>query len=149
MATTVRTKPDKKQPPIPTMYDVADTRRLEQAVLDLEDAVLDVLEHDRGNQFHDVDYLFWSRKLKSIATQISMALSEMRGPRHFHHHYKHDPENYEQLVPVAGPAPVDTLARVCREALAQCVDIVGTQNKDILLQRQRLEVAIRGFLGTA
>jgi len=147
MGTTVRTKVHKKQQPIVhTIQDADYGRRLEQAILELEDAVFNVLNTDKGGAFHDVDFLYWSRKLKNIAAQVSMALSECRGQRHFHHHYRHDPKDHEKLIPVAGPSPLETLARVCREAVTQCSEMVGLQDDQVMYDRSRLEHAARSFL---
>lgn len=146
MGTSVRTKGQKRQQPFMSATDVEYTRKLEQAALELEDAVFHVLNADRDGGFHDVDFLYWHRRLHNIATQISLALAEHRGPRRFHYHYRHDPQNHDALYPVAGPAPLETLARVCREALAQCIDMVGVPDDHILFARNRLEQAIRNFL---
>lgn len=148
MATTVRTKPRQKQP----AFDVSETQedyahRLERAVCALEDAVFHVLDLNRGTAFHDVDFLFWSRQLKNIAMQASMALSEYRGQPRFHEHYRHDPEDYDRLNPVAGPAPLVTLARVCREALTHCSELSGVTDETTDHARTRLETALRLFLG--
>ncbi len=152
MATSVRTKVQKKQPAFtaenasPAHDDAEHTRKLEQAVMDLEDAVFQVLNADKGHNFHDVDFLYWNRRLKSIATQVSLALSEQRGPRRFHYHYRHDPKDFDTLYPVAGPAPIETLCRVCREALSQCAEMVGIQDEQGLFTRNKLEQGLRQFL---
>jgi hypothetical protein len=147
MPTSVRTKVQKKQLAFaPAHEDVQQTKRLEQAVLDLEDAVFQVLNADKGHNFHDVDFLYWNRRLKSIATQISLALSEYRGPRRFHYHYRHDPKDFDTLYPVAGPAPLDTICRVCREGITSCAEMVGIQDEQGLHTRNKLEQALRLFL---
>lgn len=155
MGSTVRTKVQKKQPALDkpaqrtapaALSDIEQTRRLEQAVMDLEDAVHTVLQHDKGHAFHDVEFLYWNRKLKSAATQISLALAEYRGPRRFHYHYRHDPKDYDALYPVAGPAPMVTLTRVCREALTQCSEMVGIGDRHALSARDTLEQALRLFI---
>lgn len=147
MATTVRTKVQKKQSPFPAPpADSEAARRLEQAVAALEDTVFYVLNADKGHAFHDVDFLYWNRKLKNVAMQISMALNERSGPRKFHHHYRHDPKDFDTLYPVAGPAPMDTLARVAREGLSECVEMVGLQDDHVKRHRDRLEQSLRTFL---
>lgn len=147
MATSVRTKAQKKQPTFATPHDDVElTRKLEQAVMELEDAVFQVLSADKGHQFHDVDFLYWHRRLNSVATQISLALSECRGPRRFHYHYRHDPQDYDTLYPVSGPGPLETLMRVAREALTHCAEMVGVQDEKALFTRNRLEQALRLFL---
>lgn len=147
MGNTVRMKAQKKQPAFALpASDAEQTRRLEQAVMELEDAVYHVLDMNKGHSFHDVDFLYWNRRLKNIATQVSMALNECRGPRRFHQHYRHDPKHYETLYPVSGPAPLNTLARVCREALTECVEMIGVYEPTIRAGRERLELALRAFL---
>jgi len=153
MATTVRTKLQKKQPPservafaAPGNKAAVSSRRLEQAALDLEDAVFQVMNTDKGHIFHDVDFLYWNRKLSNIATPISLALAEYRGPKRFHYHFRHDPDDYATLYPVAGPLPLETLARVCREALTNCVEMVGIQDVVVRRERDRLESSLRAFL---
>lgn len=144
MATTVRTKTAKKQQAFAAFPERS--KHLEQAVMELEDAVMGVLASDRLDGFQDVDFLYWSRRLKNIATPLSLALGEHEGNARFHYHFRHEPEDYDTLYPVAGPQPVETLARVCREALTCCVEMVGVQDRMILEQRDRLEQAVRGFL---
>jgi hypothetical protein len=149
MGTTVRTKVQKKQQAfVHSLEDATQSRRLEKSVMDLEDAVFHVLNADKGSNFHDVDFLFWSRKLKNTAAQISMALNEYRGPRKSHYHFRHDPKNHDSLYPVPGPTALDTLARVCREALTQCIEMVGIQDSQVLFARSRLEHALRSFLAS-
>ncbi len=119
---------------------------LEQAVLALEEAVFSVLDMNKGHAFHDVDFLYWNRRLKSVAMQLSLAMSEHRGPKRFHEHYRHDPKNYDALLPVAGPSPLVTLARLAREALTECADMHGIADRVVLRAKERLEQAVRGFL---
>lgn len=144
---SLRTKAPKKQPAFASsLKDTSQTRSLEKAILELEDAVFHVLDTDKTTGFQDVDFLYWNRKLKNIATLLSLALSEHRGPRRFHYHFRHLSKNYETLVPVAGPSPLVTLARVCRESLTYCSEMVGVQDKTVLSNRELLEGAIRAFL---
>ncbi len=147
MTSSVRTKARQKQPTFTASLPIsADVRRLEQAVMALEDAVYSVIDMNKGHAFHDVDFLYWNRKLKNIAMQVSLALDEYRGPRQFHQHYRHDPRNQDALYPVAGPSPMITLARVAREALTDCADMAGITDRVALKVRERLEQSLRVFL---
>lgn len=125
--------------------DINITRRLEQSLLDLEDAVLTVLEAHKGHAFHDVDFLYWDRKLKNIATPISLALSECKGPRQFHYHYRHDPADSNTMLPVM-ESPVNTLLKVCRSALIRCTEMVGLVDRSVIVNKIRLEQSIRSFI---
>lgn len=119
---------------------------LQKSICVLEDTVQKILYGDASERFHDVDFLYWMRKLKNIATPISLALAEYGGPRVFHQHYKHDPKDYNHMLPVAGPDPLTTLAHVCRQALAESTDIVGVDDNEIKLLRDELEYSLRLFL---
>ena len=125
--------------------DVDFTRKLEATLVDLEDAVITVLDAHKGHAFHDVDYLYWDRKLKNIATPISLALSECKGPRSFHYHYRHDPENNDEMIPVM-ESPLTMLLKVCRNALIRCNDMVGLTDKNVIINKIRLEQSIRAFI---
>lgn len=127
--------------------DIGVTRKLEQSLLDLEDAVMTVLDAHKGHAFHDVDFLYWDRKLKNVATPISLALSECRGPRNFHYHYRHDPADDEKMIPVM-ESPVATLLKVCRNALIRCSDMVGVVDKSVVINKIRLEQSMRGFINS-
>lgn len=121
---------------------------IEQAVAMLENGVYRVLEMGKDSGFQDVDFLYWSRKLKNVATPVSLALSEYRGPKRFHYHYRHDPDDYDTLYPVPGPTSISTLARVCREALVQCNDLVGMTDTNVSKAKTMFEQSIRFFLRT-
>jgi hypothetical protein len=146
MVVSTRTKPVRAPGIAQDEVDISQTRKLEQVIMELEDAVFDVLHATKGHAFHDVDFLYWNRRLKNIATPISMALAEYRGPRRFHEHYRHDPDNYDTLQPVAGPSPMMTLMRVCREALTDCADTTGLQDAENRNCRDQLEHALRQVL---
>jgi hypothetical protein len=127
------------------MADLDATRKFEQALMDLEDAVHTVLDAHKGHAFHDVDFLYWDRKLKNIATPISLALSECKGPRQFHYHYRHNPNDDEQMIPVM-ESPVGTLLKVCRNALIRCTEMVGLVDRSVVVNKIRLEQSIRAFI---
>lgn len=128
-----------------TMADLDSTKKFEQALLDLEDAVLTVLEAHKGHAFHDVDFLYWDRKLKNIATPISLALSECKGPRQFHYHYRHDPKDDEQMIPIM-ESPIGNLLKVCRSALIRCTEMVGLVDRAVIINKIRLEQSMRSFI---
>lgn len=148
MASSVRTKAREKQLPFASAgaADATRARKLEQAALELEDVVFHLLNPENGHAPEDEDGAYWNRTLNGIGTQVSLALNEFRGPRRFHYHYRHDPKDYETLYPVAGPAPLETLARVCREALRDCEEMVGVRDENALAGCRRLKQALRGFL---
>ncbi len=127
------------------MADLDTTRKFEQALLDLEDAVHTVLEAHKGHAFHDVDFLYWDRKLKNIATPISLALSECKGPRQFHYHYRHNPNDNEHMIPVM-ESPINTLLKVCRNALIRCTEMVGLVDRSVVVNKIRLEQSMRAFI---
>jgi hypothetical protein len=122
--------------------DIDITRKLEHAVMELEDAVYAVLESNKGHSFHDVDFLYWDRTLKNIATPISLALSEYKGPRRFHYHYRHDPNEHNRMMPVF-ESPLLMLVRVCRDAMMRCNEMVGVSEKRISRLKSRLELALK------
>ncbi len=127
--------------------DIAASRRLEHAVMELEDAVYAVLDSSKGHSFHDVDFLYWDRTLKNVATPISMALSEYKGPRRFHYHYRHDPDENARMVPVL-ESPLLMLVRVCRDALIRCNDMVGIDEKRTARLKSKLELSLRLVLSS-
>lgn len=144
---TIRYEGDELVAPSPSaaLSDLNIARKLEQALLDLEDAVLTVLDAHKGHAFHDVDFLYWDRKLKNIATPISLALSECKGPRVFHHHYRHNPNCEQEMIPVM-ESPIMTLLKVCRNSLIRCNDMVGSVDKAVTINKIRLEQSIRNFI---
>ena len=143
--TTPHTQDTTISPLSGTLDDLSVTRKLEQSILDLEDAVLTVLDAHKGHAFHDVDFLYWDRKLKNIATPISLALSECKGPRMFHYHYRHDRDDAEKMIPVM-ESPVITLLKVCRNSLIRCNDMVGSVDQTVIVNKIRLEQSIRAFI---
>ena len=146
MGTIRYSESTKTSPPVKSLDDDLDvTRRLEQALLALEDAVITVLDAHKGHAFHDVDFLYWDRKLKNIATPISLALSECKGPRTFHYHYRHDPEEEDRLIPVM-ESPITTLLKVCRNSLIRCNDMAGMVDRAVTVNKIHLEQSIRAFI---
>ncbi len=128
-----------------THADSEETRRLEQAANGLEQCVLGVLEAEAGAVYNDPEALHFERQLKNIATSVSLALGEYRGPQRFHNHFRHDPNHYEIMHPVFEPA-LQTLVHACEEALAQCDRMVGVRDRGIARLRGGLEQCLRSFL---
>ncbi len=125
--------------------DALQARRLEQAALELEECIIEVLDTNRGPVFRDVDFLYFDRQLKNIAASVSLALAEYRGPQRFHNHFRHDAEDYDVLHPVYEP-PLPMLVRACREALVRCNEVVGLREQALVRLRNNLEHCLRSFL---
>lgn len=106
----------------------------EQALMMLEDICLDI---NGGNFTHgkeDLDRLYWQQKLKNLAMPVSLALAEYKGPRVFHHHYKHKEEDEQILTPVMESAR-ENLLKVCRKALDQCENFNGMKGSKLLEEK--------------
>lgn len=145
MTTSVGTKARKKQSPLsqPEYTDVSPL--FEQSLLSLESVCLRILESRFAKARDDIDGLTWQQRFKNIATPISLALRECKGPRRFHHHYRHRKDNDAVLHPVMED-PVDTLAQVCEQALEACQnDLVGIDD-NFIAARRSLEHALQLFL---
>jgi len=144
MSTSVGTKAKKKQSPSPVL--VVPDRKFESALLTLENTCLSVLDSQFADNRQDTEGLYWQQVFINIATPISLALMESKGPRHFHYHYRHRPENESVLHPVLED-PVDMLAQVCKDALKQCqTHLVGISDRSIVKSGQILERALQSFL---
>lgn len=121
-------------------------RQFEKALLGLESACFSVANTPFIDDRNDTQGIYWQRILKKIATPVSLALMECKGPRHFHHHYKHREDDETVLTPVLED-PIDMLAQVCAEALKHCqLDLFGTQSRDIIETCRELESALGQFL---
>lgn len=151
MNTSVGMKPQKKQSPLPQAAEAASSKakrdtRLEQAVLTLESACHRALESRFAADPGDTEALYWQQRIKNIATPISLALAECKGPRHFHYHYRHRADDDSVLHPVLEP-PLQTLAQACTQALRVCQsNMVGIRDERILRSCYMIENALRGFL---
>ena len=140
MSVSAYTKAQKKQP------SLSEAQHLEKSLLALENACLQILDSQFTHGREDEEGLLWQRKFKNIATPVSLALREHKGPRRFHFHYKHREDDETILHPVMDD-PLENLAKACQTALTHCQnDLVGIQDKDIIQSRDLLESALRGVL---
>lgn len=147
MATSAYTKAQKKQIPLTKSATPAGRLRdLEQALLSLESACMYILDSQFVHDREDMDGMMWQRRFKNIATPVSLALNEYKGPRRFHYHYKHREDDEEVLHPVMED-PLERLAQVCSSALVECQNnFAGLQDPEIIENRDMLEQALRKFL---
>lgn len=151
MTTSVRTKAGKKQQPHQKKQPAKDAipaydRVFEQSLMALENACALVLEQRESAFSDDPDEEFWRNTFINIATPVSLALAEYKGPRHFHYHYRHREDDESVLTPVLDN-PVETLALAATEALAQCRGaLAGIQNEELLNLRRALEISLVAFL---
>jgi len=144
MDNSVGTKAQKKQSTF--LPDIEESRALEKAILSLENACVRVLDTRLSSKKDDLDGLYWQRKFQNIATPVSLALAECKGPRHFHYHYKHRKDDDTVLQPVM-ENPLQVLAQVCKSALEQAgTQLVGIDNAKITRMRDVFERSLRGFL---
>ena len=152
MSSSVGTKPKKKQLPIsdrpsPAPLSIPD-RNMESAILSLENACLTVLDAPFAEDYQNTESQFWRHIFMNIATPVSLALMESKGPRHFHYHYRHRPEDASILHPVL-ENPVDMLAQVCKDALKQCQkQLVGIQDNATAKRARILELALQNFIAS-
>ena len=145
MNTSVGMKSRKKQSSLSPALPV-DDRHFEQALLSLENVCARILQARFRDNRQYSEQLYWQQKLKNIATPVSLALAEYKGPRRFHHHYRHREDDESVLTPVL-ESPIDLLAQVCLHALDQCHTLVGVvQAPDFTRNRDALEHALQHFL---
>jgi hypothetical protein len=145
MNTPVRTKVQKKQSSLSPIA-VENTAAFEQSLLALETICQRILESRFTKAKDDIDGLYWQQRFKNVATPISIALRECKGPRRFHHHYRHNKDDASVLHPVM-ENPIDRLAHVCNAALEICQnDLVGVYDDNFLRARRALEHALQIFL---
>ncbi len=105
-----------------------------------------ILESRFAGARDDVDMLYWQQRFKNIATPVSLALRECRGPRRFHNHYRHRADDDSVLHPVLED-PLDRLAQVSERALAACQnELVGIYDGTFVKHRRLLEHALQMFL---
>jgi hypothetical protein len=123
--------------------DARHTKLLEEAIYQLESCVIRVLE--APNPADGGADPFAERQLQNIATPVSLALAEQCGPRTFHHHYRHDPDNHDILKPVMEP-PLDVLARACEEALTRARALSGIQDEGLRHMQAALISALEHYL---
>ena len=149
MSTSVGTKTKKKQTAISdnTFADQPlPDRKFESAILSLENICVSILDSQFTDISDSAESTYWQQIFINIATPVSLALMESKGPRHFHYHYRHRPENESILHPVL-ENPVDMLAQVCEDALKQChKHFIGIHDKSITKRGRTLEMALQSFL---
>lgn len=118
---------------------------LNSALLDLEEVCARLLEK-RFAVRDDSERMYWQQRFKNIVTPVSLALAEIRGPRRFHHHYRHDENNEDVLLPVL-ENPLEILARACEHALCESgKKLSGIHDSDMMAAQRRLEKALNKFL---
>ena len=111
-----------------------------QSLMMLEDICLDIKDGQFTHGKDDEDRLYWQQKLKNIAMPVSLALSEYKGPRVFHQHYKHG--EGEVLTPVLESSR-DNLLAACERALVESETLVGMKGSKLLAEKTELEKALR------
>lgn len=124
------------------------SQTFEQCLLMLENICFELKDGEFTYGRDDEDREYWQQKLKNIAMPISLALSEYKGPRVFHHHYKHKEDNEQVLTPVMESAR-DNLLHTCEKALGECEQLNGMKGSKLLDERTQLEKALRCVLSTA
>ena len=148
MIASVDTKSKKKQPPLlDTLSDIETSKEFEQSLLMLEDLCLEIKEGQFTHGKADEDRIFWQLKLKNIVTPLSLALNEYKGPRTFHHHYRHSEHDANVMEPVL-ESPLGMLLKVCDKALHCLEDTVGMKGSLLLEKRNGLERALRKVLAS-
>jgi hypothetical protein len=147
MPTSVGTKAGKKQSSLSKKDAIpAGDRDFEHSLMILENVCFLVMNTQFFEGRNDVEGRTWQERFINIATPVSLALAEYKGPRHFHYHYRHSPTNDAVLQPVL-ENPVDTLAHACQVALNACRnDLVGIQDAVMLETKTMLEQALGAFL---
>ncbi len=137
------TKTQKKQP-ASSLYV---SPSLNEALLDLEEVCARMLEK-RFAIRDDSERMYWQQRFKNIVTPVSLALAEIRGPRRFHHHYRHDTDNDDVLLPVL-ENPLEILARACEHALDESDRrLSGIHDEDLIVAQRRLEKVLNNFLNS-
>jgi hypothetical protein len=146
MTTSVGTKAQKKQSSLSQSEAIENSPAFQQSLLGLENICHRILESNFTKARDDIDGLYWQQRFKNVAMPISLALRECKGPRRFHHHYRHRADDDSILHPVMED-PLDQLAHVCDLALEACrSDLVGIYEDNFLKARRQLEHALQVFL---
>jgi len=143
-AKTKATAPESTHSP---KHDPKHDKAREMAMLTLETVCLLVLESEMAPPAEDETARTVRQRFINVAAPVSLALMECKGgPRHFHFHYRHKPEDESVLQPVFED-PVDTLALACREASKHChEELLGLRDPDLRQTRQAFQQAIHAFL---
>jgi hypothetical protein len=146
MSPSVGTKSTKKQPASSVDTEMAESKALEQSLLALEDCCMRILEASENAAGQDMESRTWHQRFENMVSPISLALAECKGPRKFHYHYRRRDDDETILHPVMENA-LDTLERVCKEALHHCQDdMPGMHESDINRLKQELERCIHAFI---
>ena len=118
---------------------------LHEPLIELEDICARLLE-TRFATRDDSERMYWQQRFKNIVTPVSLALAEIRGPRRFHHHYRHDADDDSKLLPVL-ENPIDMLAHACEYALQQSSKkLSGIHDDDLIAAQRVLERSLNNFL---
>lgn len=132
----------KKMQPAPT---ISTNTLLDKSLLSLEDVCMRLLD-TRFSIRDDSERMYWQQRFKNIVTPISLALAEVRGPRRFHHHYRHDANDNTVLLPVLED-PLEMLAHTCEHALKESSKkLSGIHDDDLIAAQRRLETSLNNFL---
>lgn len=118
---------------------------LDKSLLMLEDICARLLEI-RFPSCDDSERMIWQQRFKNIITPLSLALAEIKGPRQFHNHYRHDSNDTSVLRPVL-ENPIDMLAHACEKALHEIsVKLPIVHDADLVAAQSKLEKTLRKFL---
>jgi hypothetical protein len=117
----------------------------EQACMLIEDICMDIQQGQFTHGKGDEDRLYWQQKLKNIVTPVSLALSEYKGPRVFHQHYKHREDDDAVLTPVMESSR-DNLVRACERALYESESLMGMKGSKLVAEKARLEKALQQLI---
>lgn len=143
MGVSLDTKARKKQP----ATSVSDPT-FDRALMQLENICFEIINGQFTHGRDDTDRLYWQQKLKNLAVPLSLALAECKGPRVFHHHYKHDKKDADVMVPVMESSR-ENLIKACERASHHCDDMTGMKGSKLLEERALLCKAIRAVLASA
>ncbi len=134
-------KTQRKRP----VAEVAANNSLDESLLHLEDVCARLLEI-RFAVRDDSERMYWQQRFKNIVTPVSLALAEIKGPRRFHHHYRHDANDDSKLLPVL-ENPIDMLAHTCEYALQESnKKLSGIHDNDLIAAQMQLERVLNNFL---
>jgi hypothetical protein len=142
MGSSVGMKLKKKQPA------TASGAQFERALMELEDICQDIQTGQFTHGKEDIDRLYWQQKLKNLAMPISLALAEYKGPRVFHHHYKHKESDEQVLTPVLESSR-DNLVNACTRALHECENMNGMKGSKLVEEKRLFCKSLRQVLITS
>ncbi|MFO0389073.1 MAG: hypothetical protein ACK502_05055 [Alphaproteobacteria bacterium] len=144
MVTSNRSKPEHVATPV---HKPDERMIFEQALIDLETVCARILDMQLADAHDYGERLQIQQHFKNIVTPVSLALSECKGPRHFHNHYKHSENVDDLLEPAANPPALDVLAETCADAMRQCQKkLVSIHDDDFVSYLHDFEHALRTFM---